>query len=124
MSSFAPPPSVERGRRLLDNWGAWSRMDGPDTGLPRKVNFYTPPRTGDTWAEGDQDKEETKPVINYLEAEWVETLVVVMPPRLKLAVMYSYYHQYEIFLVARRLHVDRDHARRLLTEAEAWIGRQ
>lgn len=124
MAEFRAPPGIERGRDRLENWANWSRLDGSDTGLPRKVNFYTPPRTGDTWAEGDQDLEETKPVVNHLEAEWVEALVLRMGGRLRVAVTERYLHRREMFQIAKRLHVDREKARLILTEAEAWIGRQ
>lgn len=123
MSTFAPHPILVRGRERLDNWGNWSRLDGPDTGLPRKTNFYTPPRTGDTWAEGDQAIDEAKPVVNYIEAEWTESLVLKLPGRQRTAVIYAYVRQYEIFLLSRRLHCDRETARRVLVEAEWSIGR-
>lgn len=124
MSTFKAPPTVERGRDRLENWANWSRLDGSDTGFPKKVNFYTPPRTGDTWQEGGEDVDEAQPVIDHLEAQWVETLVLNMGGRLKTAVVERYLYRREIFQVARRLHVDRDKARLILAEAEAWIGRQ
>jgi DNA-directed RNA polymerase specialized sigma24 family protein len=124
MSTFRASPTVERGRDRLDNWGNWSRLDGSDTGLPRKCSYYTPPRAGDTWLESDDKDEESQPVINHLEAEWVEGLVLQMPARLRLAVVERYLHRREIFQIAKRLHVDRDKARLILVEAEAWVGRQ
>ena len=123
MSQFRAPPTLERGRERLDNWANWSRLDGSDTGLPRKCNFYLPPRAGDTYLDAE-DREETKPIIDHLEAEWVESLVLNMGDRLRVAVTERYLHRREIFQVAKRLHVDRDKARLILTEAELWVGRQ
>jgi len=123
-NDYRDTPTVERGRDRLDNWANWSNLDGSDTGLPRKVNFYTPPRTGDTWQEGDPDAEEAKPVIDFVAAEWVESLVLKMPPTHKLAVTERYLRRRNFHAIAQMLHVDRDKARRILRDAEAWIGRQ
>lgn len=114
-------PVVERGRDRLDNWALWSRLDGADTGFPRKCAFWTPPRAGDVWDESDDA--ETQPIINHQDAEAVEAIIVTMAHVSKRALRAKYIDRRRIDDIARLLSRGRDDVDKLLYEAEARIGR-
>ena len=121
-TEIAASPIIERGQERLWNWAAWSRLDGSDTGFPRKTAYYTPPKAGDTWLDGSDKGDETEAAVNYLEAEWVEALVLELQPHQRLAVLDRYINHGDIEAMAKRLHVDRQRARIILAEAERYIG--
>lgn len=114
-------PVVERGRDRLDNWALWSRLDGADTGYPRKCSIYTPPRAGDVWDEGDDS--DPLPIIDHQDAEAVEAIIVTMAHVSRQALRAKYIDRRRLQDIAHRLSRGRDDVEKLLYEAEARVGR-
>lgn len=113
-------PVVERGRDRLDNWALWSRLDGADTGFPRKCSYWTPPRAGDVYDESDA---ESLPVIDHRDAEAVEAVIVSMAHVSRAALRAKYIERRRMQEIMRLLSRGRDDVDKLLYEAEARIGR-
>jgi hypothetical protein len=112
-------PVVERGRNRLYNWRLWSRLDGSDTGYPRRTSYYTPPRTGDTFDDGESAPED----IDHRDAALVDEIIHKMPYTPRICIKYVWIERRKKSDLARALGCSFQTALDHLTEAEAEIGR-